>query len=147
MDVFYIFLAFLAGACAPTQAGINSQLRLWTNDPVLAAMVSFAVGTMALFLYVLLLRTPWPAPKALYCSPWWVWTGGLLGAFLVAVTVILAPELGAGTMMGMMVAGQMTAGIVLDHFGVVGYEEHSMNIWRCFGAILVVSGVVIIKRF
>jgi transporter family-2 protein len=147
MDFLYIFLAFLAGVCAPTQAGINSQLRLWTNDPVLAAMISFAVGTVALLLYVLLLRTPWPPLKAVHCSPWWVWTGGLLGAFLVAVTVILAPELGAATMMGIMVAGQMTAGVTLDHFGLVGYETHPVNIWRCLGALLVVGGVVMIKKF
>jgi bacterial/archaeal transporter family-2 protein len=48
MDLFYILFAFIAGTCAPTQAGINSQLRLWTNDPVFASMISFAVGTAAL---------------------------------------------------------------------------------------------------
>ena len=89
MDLFYILLAFVAGACATTQAGINSQLRFWTNDPVFAAMISFAVGTAALLFYVLVLRIPWPAAKTIYYSPWWIWTGGLLGAFLVAVTVIL----------------------------------------------------------
>jgi len=147
MDLFYILLAFVAGACAPTQAGINSQLRFWTNDPVFAAMISFAVGTAALLCYVLVLRIPWPAIKTMSYAPWWIWTGGLLGAFLVAVTVILAPELGAATMMAIMIAGQMTAGVILDHFGLVGYEEHPVNIWRCLGAVLLVTGVVIIKRF
>jgi bacterial/archaeal transporter family-2 protein len=147
MDLLYILLAFIAGACAPTQAGINSQLRLWTNDPVFASMISFAVGTTALLFYVLVLRIPWPAMKIVYYSPWWIWTGGLLGAFLVAVTVILAPELGAATMMAIMIAGQMIAGVMLDHFGLVGYEEHPANIWRCLGAVFVVIGVVIIKKF
>jgi len=147
MDLFYILLAFVAGACAPTQAGINSQLRLWTNDPFFASMISFAVGTAALLFYVLVLRIPWPAMKIVYNSPWWIWTGGLLGAFLVAVTVILAPELGAATMMAIMIAGQIMAGVILDHFGLVGYEEHPANIWRCLGAVLLVTGVVIIKKF
>lgn len=147
MDLFYILLAFVAGACAPTQAGINSQLRFWTNDPVFAAMISFAVGTTALLCYVLVLRIPWPAIKIVCDSPWWIWTGGLLGAFLVAVTVILAPELGAATMMAIMISGQMAAGLILDHFGLVGYETHPANIWRCLGAVLLVTGVVIIKKF
>jgi bacterial/archaeal transporter family-2 protein len=147
MDLFYILLAFLAGVCATTQAGINSKLRLWTNDPVLAAMISFAIGTAALLLYVLILRIPWPAAKAISHSQWWIWTGGLLGAFLVAVTIILVPELGAATMMAILISGQMVAGVILDHYGLVGYEEHPANIWRCLGALLVVAGVVIIKKF
>ena len=147
MDLIYILLAFVAGACATTQAGINSQLRLWTNDPVFAAMISFAVGTAVLLFYVLILRIPWPAAKIICYSPWWIWTGGLLGAFLVAVTIILVPELGAATMMAIMIAGQIIAGVILDHFGLVGYAEHPATIWRCLGAVLLVTGVVIIKKF
>ena len=147
MDLFYILLAFVAGACAPTQAGINSQLRIWTKDPVFAAMISFAVGTVALLFYVLILRIPWPAVKALVYSPWWTWTGGFLGAFLVAATIFLVPELGAATMMAIMVAGQMIAGVILDHFGLVGYEVHPANFWRCLGAVLLITGVIIIKKF
>lgn len=147
MDLFYILLAFVAGVCATTQAGINSQLRLWANDPVLAAMISFAVGTAALLFYVLILRIPWPASKTICYSPWWIWTGGLLGAFLVAATIVLVPELGAATMMAIMISGQMIAGVILDHFGLAGYEEHPANIWRCIGAVFVVAGVVIIKKF
>ncbi len=147
MSLFYIVLAFVAGACAPAQAGINSELRLWTNDPVFAAMISFAVGTVALLCYVLFLRIPWPALKVGFASPWWIWTGGFLGAFLVSASIILVPKLGAATMLGIMVAGQMVAGVVLDNFGLVGYEVHPANLWRCLGALLVVGGVIIIKRF
>jgi transporter family-2 protein len=147
MDLFYILLAFVAGACAPTQAGINAQLRVWTNDPVFAAMISFAVGTAALLLYVLLLRIPWPAVKTISYSPWWIWTGGFLGAFLVVASIILVPHLGAATMMAIMIAGQMIAGVMLDHYGLVGYEVHPANLWRCLGTVLLVAGVIIIKRF
>ena len=45
---FYIVLALVAGACLPTQAGINARLTLWTRSPVTAAAISFAVGTLAL---------------------------------------------------------------------------------------------------
>ena len=147
LKLFYLMLDLVAGVCAPTQAGINSQLRLWTNDTVLAAMISFAVGTAVLLFYVLLLRIPWPELKIVWTSPWWIWTGGFLGAFLVVASIILVPKLGAATMLGIMIAGQMGAGIVLDHFGLVGYELHPANLWRCLGALLVVCGVIIVKRF
>lgn len=147
MDLLYCLVALIAGACAPTQAGINAELRLWTGDAVLAAMISFAVGTVALFAYAALFRIPWPPLSTATGLPLWIWTGGFLGAFLVAVTVIVAPKLGAATTMGFMVSGQMLAGLVLDNYGLVGYEEHPMNVWRLLGAAMVVGGAILIKKF
>jgi len=147
MELFYVLLAIIAGACAPTQAGINAQLRVFTEDPVMAAFISFAVGTIGLFFYVLIVRIPWPATQTLAQLQWWLWSGGLLGAFLVAITILLVPKLGAATLMGCMIAGQMLASLLLDHYGVVGYPVHPATIWRVLGVMLVVSGVVMIKRF
>ena len=53
-------LALLAGTCIPTQAGINARLSLWTRSPVLAATISFLVGTVALAGYVMATRLPLP---------------------------------------------------------------------------------------
>jgi transporter family-2 protein len=147
MELFYILLAVVAGACAPTQAGINAQLRIFTEDPATAAFISFAVGTASLFFYALVLRTSWPAFQTLAQMPWWLWSGGLLGAFLVVVSILLVPKLGAATMMGCMIAGQMVASLLLDHYGAVGYPVHPATLWRVVGVALVVSGVVIIKKF
>jgi len=147
MEIFYILFAVIAGACAPTQAGINAQLRIFTEDPVTAAFISFAVGTAGLFFYALMLRIPWPAFQTLTQLPWWLWSGGLLGAFLVVVTILLVPKLGAATLMGCMIAGQMLASLLLDHYGIVGYPVHPATVWRVIGVALVVSGVVMIKKF
>jgi len=148
MEFFYfVMLTLLAGACAPVQAGINSQLRTHTGDPVLAAFISFGVGTVGLFVYSLALRIPWPEGRIMLQVPLWMWTGGFLGAFLVVVSVVLAPKLGAATMLALMVAGQMCASLVLDHFGLIGYPEHPTTIWRLLGMVLLVVGVIMIRKF
>jgi bacterial/archaeal transporter family-2 protein len=147
MDLVYVLIALVAGACAPTQAGINSQLRLWTHDPVLAAMISFLVGTLALAAYVLVLRVPWPPMRTAPDLPLWLWSGGILGAILVVVSIVLAPKIGAANLMAFMIAGQMASGIVLDHFGLIGYEIHPTNVWRLMGVGLLVAGVILIKKF
>lgn len=141
----YVFLALAAGICLPTQAGINSRLNVLTQSPILAAAISFAVGTLALCLYALAARIPLPASTHIGQHPWWVWSGGLLGAFLVAATVILAPRLSAGTMIALIVTGQMITSIVLDHFGLVGYPVHPVNVLRLFGVVLLVGGVTLIS--
>ena len=53
---FYILLALAAGATVPTQAGINARLNLFTQSPVMSAGISFAVGTLVLVVYALVLR-------------------------------------------------------------------------------------------
>ena len=93
-----MLLAVVAGFTLPIQAGINAHLSHIIRSPILAAAVSFAVGTMGLSVYALILRTPLPPGAVCAQAPWWVWSGGLLGAFFVAATVVLALKMGAAPM-------------------------------------------------
>jgi len=143
----FILLAIAAGFCLPAQAGINTQLNLWSRSAILTATISFAVGTVALALYALILRVPWPSGDAVTRYPWWIWSGGFLGAFLVASTVVLAPRLGAASMISLIIAGQMFASLTLDHFGWLGYQVHPVSGLRMLGVILLIGGVVLIRLF
>ena len=147
MDVGLLYIiTILAGSTLGVQAGINSQLQLaWAKSPVLAALISFAVGTLGLLIYVLATRTPIPALPDKFVP--WHWIGGLLGAFLVSVTVYVAPRLGAATMIGLILAGQIGASLVLDHFGLLGYAPKVITWQRLLGAVLVGGGVFLIRRF
>lgn len=64
----------------------------------------------------------------------------------LTATIILAPLLGAATMVGLIVAGQMLASITLDHFGLVGFLVHPLGLWRAVGAIFLIGGVALIQR-
>ena len=143
----YLLVALCAGAMMPVQAGINSQLARWMGHPVIAALVSFIVGTIALLVYCLFLRPSLPAWGTLGQTPWWVWIGGLLGAFFVAVAAAFAPKLGAGVFVSLTIAGQMLVSLALDHYGVIGFAERQVNGWRLVGATMIIVGVVLIRRF
>jgi len=145
--VFLFILALLAGFTIPTQAGINSQLNNWTHSSILAATISFAVGTFGLVFYALIMRIPLPALAALPGHPWWIWSGGLLGAFFVASTIVLAPKLGATTMVALILAGQMIASLALDHFGLIGYPLHPISLGRIAGVLMIVGGVMLVRNF
>ena len=149
MQTFYllIILTLLAGFVIPTQAGINAQLSLWTNSPVLASTISFAVGTVVLIIYSFVARIPLPTLTTAGAQPWWVWTGGALGAYFVAATVFLAPKLGATTMVALLLAGQMVASLVLDHFGLLGYPVHPASFGRIIGVIMIAGGVLLVRIF
>jgi len=143
----YLVLAVVAGFCLPTQAGINARLASFLRSSIGAATVSFAAGTLTLLAYALLLRVPWPETAAAGRQPWWIWTGGSIGAFFVASTVVLAPRLGAASMVALVVAGQMLASVVLDHFGLLGYAVHAITGPRLLGVFLMTAGVALIQLF
>ncbi|EKE70990.1 DMT family transporter [Gallaecimonas xiamenensis] len=141
-----ILITLAAGAMMPLQAGINAQLAANTGGAIWAAFISFAVGTLVLGGYLLALRQGIPSLGQLGSLPWWQWTGGLLGAFFVAVAAFAAPKLGAAAFIGFLVAGQMLASLLLDHQGWVGYLQKEINLYRIAGALMVIGGVVLIRR-
>jgi transporter family-2 protein len=144
--MLFLLLAVLAGAMLPVQTGVNVQLRGLLGQPLAAALVSFLVGTLGLAAVVALLRVPVPVGAAWGRSTWWHWSGGLLGAAYIAVTVVLAPRLGAAALIAALVAGQMMASLIVDHYGWVGFAHHVVTPLRLAGAALIVVGVVLVRR-
>ena len=66
-----LVLAFTAGIVLIVQVGINSTLRHSLGTPVAAALMSFLVGSLALVVFLLVSRAPWPGRAQLAAAPWW----------------------------------------------------------------------------
>ena len=141
-----ILLAIVVGFALPVQAGVNAQLRLSLGHPLTTAFASFLVGTLALGLMLLVFQVPLPAARVASQAPAWHWIGGILGAVYIAVAVVLAPRLGAATMIASVVAGQMLASLLLDHFGWVGFARQEATPARLLGAGLIILGVRLLQR-
>jgi transporter family-2 protein len=138
---------FAAGAALAVQFSVNAQLRSFVGGPLVAATISFFVGTLALLATSLIGRQPWPLGGAIAHAPWWAWVGGLLGAFYLLATIVLVPRLGAGVTVGSIVAGQVTASVLIDNFGLMRVPVHEATLPRIAGAALIVVGVVLVQRF
>jgi len=136
-----------AGAALTTQFAVNAQLRTVVGGPVIAAAISFFVGTLALVAAALVVDRHVPEISAVTASPWWVWIGGLLGAAFVLASIILTPRLGAATTVGLFLAGQMIASIIIDHFGLLRVAVHEATIPRLLGLALVLLGVFLVQKF
>jgi transporter family-2 protein len=141
-----VVVALVSGACLPIQAGVNSALRFHLGRPEIAALVSFSVGFLALLVWVLVTRQPWPSAAQAGRAPWWVWTGGVIGAFYVTTVVLLTPRLGVAATLAISIAGQMVTAVALDHYGALGVPLRAFSPGRALGAALLVAGVVLIRR-
>ncbi len=146
-NYFFIFLAILAGMAMPTQAVVNSRLADSVGSPILAAFISFAVGTVALFLYILLTGVPLSNLATAKNAPLAAWIGGFLGAFFVSVMATIVPRIGVALSFSLAIAGQMLITLLIDHFGWLGVTEKPINVMRVLGAVLITAGVVLIRRF
>ena len=147
MTWLYLLFAVAAGAMLPFQFGINAQLAHWLGSPIRAAFVSFLVGTLALLVISAFVRKPLPSLARLGDVPWWIWMGGLLGAFYVAGSIVTAPKLGAVTLAAAIVFGQTLASALVDQFGWVGFSEHHATPGRLLGIAFVATGVVLVRAF
>ena len=58
----------------------------------------------------------------------------------------LAPRLGATSMLAWILAGQMLASLVLDHFGWLGFPVHPINWGRIVGVLMLVGGILLIRN-
>jgi transporter family-2 protein len=139
-------LAFLGGAAVAVQFAVNSELRGAVRAPLVAAAISFLVGTVVLGVLVVVSRGGLPTAAAVASAPWWAWLGRLLGAFYVFASIVVTPRLGAGATVAFVVAGQLGASILLDQFGLLNLPPHPTTLLRLFGAALVLVGAVIVLR-
>jgi transporter family-2 protein len=140
-----ILLVLAAGGMVALQAPTNSMLARAGGSPVLAALISFMVGT-AVLLVVWLISGNRPAGAALARLPWYAWLGGVYGAIYVGIAAFAAPKIGLASLITIGIAGQIVSAMVLDHFGVLGLPKDPFSLARLAGAALVVVGVVLVRR-
>ena len=117
------------------------------ESPILAALLSFLVGTIALFAYALLTGESISNLALAKNAPPIAWIGGLLGAFFVAAAVTLVPRLGVAMTFSLIIAGQMVVTLIIDHFGLLGVPVKEISFTRIAGILLITGGVILIRRF
>ncbi|MGY4313326.1 MULTISPECIES: DMT family transporter [Bradyrhizobium] len=146
MQVWFLYLLALgAGIAVAVQQVLNGNLRSALNSPAWAGLVSYLGGFVTMAVVLVATREPVPSWKLVSAVPWWAWSGGILGGVFILLMILLLPSLGAAALLALVVAGQMTAGIAMDHFGVFGLAQHPVSISRLAGIALIIGGVLLIK--
>ena len=135
-------VAVLAGTLGAIQTAVNGRLGQAMASALAAALVSFLIGTAGLVVANLVLR---PRVQRAGRIPWWMFSGGLLGALFVLVNAFNAPVLGTSLAVSIVLLGQVAAGLVLDHRGWLGVRSRPITRWRLLGAASVLAGVALVR--
>lgn len=144
MNNVYLLLATLAGAGLAVQAAVNTQLRVAANSALGAAAITATLAAVILSGAELIARDGFRMP-ALSQHPWWIWLGGVMGAFYVFAIVALTTRLGVALVFTAIVVGQLVTGLIADHYGWFGVAVVRLSPTRAIGALLLLAGMVLIR--
>lgn len=142
-----VAMAILAGTMIAAQGVINGRMAVHMGGPMQAALISFSVGWLALLAMNLLFGHALPVTDAARAAPWWAWAGGLMGAVVVTLAAFAVPRIGVATYVSAFIAGQLTAALVYDHFGILGQAVREITPMRLLGVVFLGLGVYLIRRF
>ncbi len=142
----FALLAVGAGVSFVMQQAVNADLRSALGSAAWAGFVSYLGGTLCMFVLATALRDGVPSATAVLRSNWWAWSGGFFGAIYIAISILLVPRLGTATFIASLIAGQMVASLIFDNYGWFGLAERPADPMRIFGVLLLVGGVILIRR-
>lgn len=147
MKLAWLVIVFICGALLPLQAGLNARLGKSIDSPVYASMFSFIVGAITVGIYLQFTKETfsWSGLKSASIYSWL--GGGVTGAIFITATMLALPRIGMALTFGLVVAGQMIIAVVLDHFNILVAQQHNINIWRILGILLIMIGVIVVRKF
>jgi transporter family-2 protein len=139
---FAVALAVLAGLAGSIQVAVMG--RFGGAIGVFEAL-TFATGVQLVFSVVLLLavRGGFGGLHHVAGTPAWMWLGGLMGLTVVTAITFAQPRIGATATIGILIAGQLVMGAVIDRFGLFGVQQIAISAPRALGIALLGIGAAL----
>lgn len=149
MKIFLLYgLAVLAGPGNPLQSAANAGLNKALGNPVVPAGCIYAVAVVT----VAVVAVVWGFPVGAALGkmgevPWWAWIGGAFGVVFVFAGALATKQIGASPFTVTTLVTAVVLSIGLDHFGLMGLEQHPASWQRLLGGCLAMGGVVLVGMF
>jgi len=78
--------------------------------------------------------------------PWYMLTAGIFGLILYLTINVTLPRLGSTMMVSLIIVGQLMAGVLIDHFGLLGVVTRHIDLPRAIGLVVLVLGAYLIAK-
>jgi transporter family-2 protein len=137
-----VALAGLAGAIVGIQRALNGKINIYSKQHWTTSLLNFIMGTTFLLLLTAILI---PAGhyefKSLPSTPWWIYTGGVLGVIYIAYSASIVQQLGVLASTLLSVGGNLFGALVIDWV----FPAHGVKVsaWLVTGICLSFLGVIV----
>jgi transporter family-2 protein len=137
-----VALAAAAGLSGAVQAAVMGELG--TRVGILPAVAFSTVVSLVMGVAVLLVsRRSLRGLGDVLREPWWLWIGGVLSIFIVLAITVGPPRIGTTATIGLVVAGNLVMGAVIDRFGLFGLDRIALSWPRVLGLVLLAVGAAL----
>ena len=140
-------LSFVGGVLNTVQSGSNATLAKTLQQPILAALIVTVVNGVLYLAVAPFIGLSLPKGGAFASVPWWSWLGGLFGGAYVLASIFFAEKLGAAIFIGLTVTAGIVTSVIMDHYGLVGFKQHTASWPRLAGAALMIGGLALVSAF
>ena len=147
MKMFLYVFTVCAGMLNAVQSGCNSTLGKSIGEMPAAVVVGLGTTLTALAVGLVSGQLAWSGAEKVAAAPWWAWIGGVMGTTIVLSQLFVAGQVGSGVFIAMTVTASVTMSLVLDHYGLVGFDVHLAGWGRIAGALLMFAGLGLIAKF
>lgn len=145
MSAIAVVLSVAAGMAGSVQVAVMS--RFGDRVGVLEALAFAALGTAVITGVVLVVvRQSFDGYAAAARQPAWMWLGALMGAIVVFTITFAGPRLGTAATIGLLIAGQLAMGAIIDRFGLFGLHRIALHWPRVIGIALLAAGAALSLR-
>jgi transporter family-2 protein len=137
-----VTLAVVAGLAGSVQVAVMGRFgdRVGTVE---ALVFSTAVQLALAAAILLVARGGSGALGSAVRQPAWMWLGGLMGLTVVFAITFAQPRIGATATIGILIAGQLVMGAVIDRFGLFGVTQIDISPARAVGIALLAVGAAL----
>jgi transporter family-2 protein len=139
-------LALVAGLAGSIQVAVMGRFgeRVGSYEAIAANLLFSAL--IATTILLLLRQSLAGFGEALH-SPWWYWVGGGgMGVVVVFTITVVTPTIGATATIGLLIAGQLAMGVLIDRYGWFGVEQVPLNWPRIVGVLMLGVGALLALR-
>ena len=139
-----MIIMFAAGMGIPVLAALNAALGKAIGSPALAATVLFLVALLSAALVTWVIG--FGGAGKLAAAPRHLFLGGVLITFYVLSVTWIAPQIGLGNAIFLVLLGQLVAAAVIDHFGLFTATVTPLTATRAAGIALMAAGVFVTQK-
>ena len=139
-------LALVAGLAGSIQVAVMGRFgeRIGSFEALAANLIFSAIIATAV---LLVLRQSLAGFGDALRSPWWYWVGGGgMGVVVVLSITVVTPRIGAAATIGLLIAGQLAMGVVIDTYGLFGVDKVALSWPRILGVLLLAAGALLALR-
>lgn len=144
-QALYVAIGLLAGVAVPVLASINASFGQAIGSAWWASMALCVVAFVTIATVSVATGSSLPGPSAFAGASWWHFAAGCFFTVYIVSITFVAPRIGLGNAIVLVIVAQIVTAVVIDHFGLLGATVTPLDWKRALGVAFLVAGVLLAR--